>query len=842
MSVAFGPLDRIQKAFEKADYEKAFELIEKGYEKDPENPGFYYYHAKLFFTKAYPRFDADSARIMITKAKTKLGSSSDEVKSELLEDGVEEEMFQKLGIEIRDFQYQGTMDNLTIEAISDFFLKYPEDNLYRGRLIYKRDSMVFRRVRRSDTKEGYIGFIRNYPNSIFKTEADSLLDKLRYLDLVNSGNLKDYLEFRSSYPSTNMIEKVEEYILKVSTAAHSEESLRQFIETAKTKKWIKMAADVLYYLQTDSNTRYHPSSDSLQNTQKLTKSLVFPIMDHNLFGFHNTDGGMQIDYAYDEVQEKLKCTIYNDQWIFVKEGSVGKIILKDGKVILSEVDAYENISDALALIDKNGYRFLYHKSGFRIIDEPIESAEVFENGWIKVARNDMWGLYTMLGLQIADVRYDDIDTLGSYWVFQKGEELALYTKQKILEEIEKKGLDLEFKFDDLELINNELLIGFKKNRECLLDDNLNFLIPWGEYEVHPDPSGWYLKSDDGYLLYNNTDERIINTKYEYLESTNRWLALKAEMDWILIPRAGQMNPKRGYDSIKLVNPGVLLFKDETVNLVFNNGSEIVLDDHEVRSFQQNEDYLLIKKDGSLGLYNENGESIFDGKYDDIKFVNDSLLSVTKDNKQGIITIDGEFVLNLIFETLDVKGDLILTLYDGAIGCYDLSNRVAIAPEFESRISKVGELYLGRKEGKYGLIDASMEEVLGFKYEEIRAWNDTSYLVSDEGAISILNTKEDTLVQDINGLDLLFQNHEERIYKYVQDGKFGLISTSQGVILKPEYSDIFNIGDENDPIFFADQHLSNAGYHVVSYVNKEGELIVSKAYNKAEFDLILCEEY
>ena len=836
----FGVLDRIQKALEKNDFEKAMDLIEKGYEKEPDNAGIYYLHSQLLFTTTYDKFNPEEARQTIIVAREKYDSATEDLKEELLEESILPHDIDSLGIAIRDYLFHETLSKLTQSTIQDFRVKYP-DSIYDDILIFKRDSIVFNRVKIADSKEGYADFIQNYTASIFKTEADSLLDRLRYLDLINTGTLKDYIGFRSKYPLTYRMKDVEKYILKVSTASHDQEVLENFIRTARTDVLRKKAADVLFYL-TDRETDDHPMKDSIKYAFELFKRVLFPVMDRDIFGFHNTMGSMQIPYSYDDVQEEIKCISTTDDWLFVRKNAVGQIIQKDGNLLIDDVDDYESVSESVALITKDGQQFLYHKSGFRIMEEPVTSAEAFKNGWLKVERNSKWGLYTLMGFPIAEVRYDDIYQLGSFWVFERGGLLGVYTASKILKEIEENGLALEFKFDDLELVNEDLLIGFRDERECLLDNELNFLIPWGDYEIHPDPAGWYLRSEEGYYLYNNTDDRIIDRKYPYIESNDGWLALKTEDDWMLISRSGQLNPQKGYDSIKLINASAaLVFNGENKVLVFGSGKEIQLEDHNIQAFPNRPEFLMISNQGALGLYDQNGESVFDGKYDNLTFLNDTLLKVTVKKKQGIIDTKGEFVLKPIFESLDEKDGLILTLHKGAIGCYDLSNNVLIPADYESRISKVGASYLVKKEGLFGLIDANEEEVLGFDFEDIKHWNDTSYLVKQEGKQNIINGLEEILVENIERTHLFYEQGSESIFRIVKDGKFGMISNENGMILKPEYSEILNIGDEENPLFFADQHLNNAGFHVVSYVNESGELIFSKAYRKEEFDRIICDD-
>ena len=839
--LAFASLSRIQKAMDKQEYEKAKELIVKGYQKEPDNPGFSYYHALLLFTDDYDGFHADSARLLIAVADEKFQVYPEELRVKLEEEFITEDTIYKLGISVRNFLYKETLADLSLKSVLDFRAKYPKSP-YENALIFKRDSMVFMKVRAENSIPGYQNFIAEFSISSFRPEADSLLDELRYQDLAEDGNLRDYLKFQQSYPTSFRTKEVEEYILKISTASHSAESLINFIRLAKTEVWKKRAADVLYYLEDRKLNDIHPKYDSLRAAETDLENALFPIMDRGLFGFQNEDGTDQLIPSYSQIQDLVKCGLLEDDWIFVKEKDQGKIILKNGEEIIASAEDYRSVSESIGLVKKSDNWILFHKSGFMIVELPIEEAEVFKNGWIKAKHNGKWGLFTLLGNPIAEPIYEDIYQIENFWIFEKDNLLAVYKKEEILKEVEDRGLSLEFKFDDLELVDDDKLIGFKGDNECLLDDQLDFLIPWGKYEIHPDPAGWYLRSKDGYYLYNNTDERIMDRKYKDLESNDGWLSLQTEEDWILIPRTGQSLPERNFDSIKLINRhAALVFKEEEKTLAFTNGNKILLDEHLVKSFPNSPDYLMISKDGALGVYNQFGESILDGKFEEISFINDTLLSITKNDKQGILKSDGSYLLNPIFSTISIKDNLISTLYKGGIGCYDLSNSLLIPPDYDARISKINDHYLVKKEGNYGLIDANEEEIISLSYEDIKYWNDTSFLVTQEKEQFLISISEEVLSDPISKLALLFEDQNESIYKFIQKGAFGLMSNQNGVILKPQYSEIVNIGDEEQPLFFADQHLSEAGFHVVSYVNISGELVFSKAYRKEEFDKILCED-
>ncbi|GAB4233675.1 MAG: hypothetical protein Tsb0034_07000 [Ekhidna sp.] len=836
-----GTLDRIQKALEKQELEKAEELILKGYEKEPENPGIPFYHATLLFNASYQSYQPDSARRAVNSALHLFENASEDRKAELADEGITREKIELLATKIKDFLFRQTLSELTISNIDRFMQHYP-GSVYDDILTYKRDSINFDRAVSLNTETGFLSFIEERPTSVFKPKADSLLDGLRFQRLRATGTLKDYRAFLATYPLTRFEEEVEAYILKISAAAHQVSNYTDFIKTARSASMLKKAGDLLYFLEPKTGTRFHPFQDSIQMVSEANTKTLFPVMDETSFGFHDVNGIEQIPYSYDDVAWQHKCTAVTDSWLFVQKEGEGLIINRENRIIASGVLDYQDPGHGVALVTHQDGIYLYHKSGFRILEQPIEEAEVLMEKWIKIKSAGKWGLYTFLGLPIADARYDDIYTAGPFWVFERQGLLGVYTEKLILDEIEERGLSLEFKFEDIELVDSTMLIGFRGDRECLMDIDLNFLIPWGVHEIYPEPSGWYLRTEQGYKIYNNTDERVINRNYPYLESNSGWLALKTEEDWMLIPRKGTLQPTRGYDSLKVVSPNATLtFKDDEIKLLFINGSSLDLDEHQVKAYPRHPDYISITNEGALGIYNAAGKLVFDGKFQQATFINDSLLKISSRSKQGLIHVNGEFVLNPLFESIDEKDGLILTLLRGKIGCYDLASKTYIKPEYESRIEKIGAHFLVKKGSKFGLIEARGKNILDFKYDEIKYWNDSSYLVKMNGLHRIIDGHGEPLTEPLDQLSLLFENDKRSIYRFVRNGKFGLLSNQQGLILSPEFTEIINIGSDEAPLFFADQHLSHAGYHVVSYLNESGKVVFSKAYRKDVFERIICDE-
>lgn len=843
-SIAFaGKLDRIKKAIDGGDYTKAQELIYKAIEKEPSNPGISYFQAILYQITSFQNFNLDSARKAIDKSIADFVKTDERSISDLIEDGITLEVIKDLQVSIRDRQFQQLLSELSIERVSAFRDKYP-NSIYDDVLEFKRDSIVFLNIKKQPNQKNIGEFISEYPTSIFVPEAKKILDQLRYDELKSNGKLEEYYRFLTKFPTTNFREQVEEFILKNSTLDHSPESYSDFIKWSEINRLKKKAADLFYYCsgRTREFISNHPYSDSIQQIHQVSELSLFPIVAQNKFGFANSHGELQIDFQYDQVETENKCVTKTDDWIFVKRAGVGFIVDKLGHKILSGIEGYTDLTNGVALVDQDELKYLYHKSGFKIIEEPIDGAEVLGDRWIKIKMNSKSKLISFQGIPITETEYDDIYLEGDFWIFKKRELLAVYTEELIAAELHKSGLSLEFKFDDIELVNNEMFIGFRDGKECLIDKKLFFLIPWGKYAIHPDESGWYLKSSQGYQLFNSQDSNILDRQFPYLESNNGWLALKTDNDWMLLPRNENIPPSRGYDSLKLINDFVALTIINGQNeIVFNDGSLLKLrQDEQLKTFA-NTNHISISNGSDITLYNENGESLMSGKYNKVSFLNDTLIKVELKNKQGVLNTRGTFVFQPVFDLIDRQGDMLFLLEGSKIGCFDMARNVVFLPKYESRLEKIGDHYSAKLNGKYGLFDLEEQPILEFDYDEISFWNDTTFRVKTDTYFELINSSEEIMVSGIELMSKITDMGSEEIWKFVRDGKYGLISTQNGILLDSEFTDIFNIGSNQNPLFFADQHLDKAGFHVVSYVNNKGELLISRAYTIDEFDMILCDD-
>lgn len=839
ISLPVGNLDRIRRAIEKMEYEKAYELIERARLKAPSDPGVDYFASLLYFTKPYDSYNLDSARKYVNNSIEKFSLIDEEASLDLKDDGITISVVEELGDDIRDRMYRQLQNNLNVVDIENFMAIYSRSP-YEEELVFKRDSIVFLDVRNDDKIESYEGFLANYTTESYREISIVRLDELRFDELSKSANLESYYSFHRAYPTSKFLNQVEEFVFENSTKGHSPVAYRDFISFAREKKWKERAANLLFYLSGDPSILNRDSVLEVRNNQNVR---LIPAMENGSFGFHNVDGLVHISYEFQDVSSDYKCTPTSSDWLLVETQSGGEIISKAGKKVLKNVDGFEDLGFGAVLVEKKDLKFVYHKSGLKILEEPVESAAVIGEKWIKVERNSRSSLVSFAGKYLTDFEFNDIYLLGDFWVFEKDGLIAVSNYDTVSKGLVGGGLALEFKFDDLELVEDAVLIGFRGDRECMLDSSLEFLIPWGEYEINPDASNWYLRNESGYRIYDQSLGDIRDEVHPYLETNYGWLALKTNEDWMLLPRSQKVSPSRGYDSLKLVNDYfTYAVKGDYQTLICSNGTVRQLNENElVRTFINKKDNILIEGEEELFVLDTAGNEMLSGNYDEVTFLNDTLIRTLGRKGYGLIHVNGETLLESEYDAINLDDQLALTLKRDRIGCLDLRTGVVVDPSSKARIEKINNLFTVKGEQGYGLVDSKKNTILSQNYQEILFWNDTSFLVESSNYWVIV-TDGDVVVSDtLQSIRKIAEVEEETFWRFVFKGKYGIISNLNGVILEANYTDIVNIGIDQEPLFFADQHLDKAKFHVVSYIDPLGGLLFSKAYNKDDFERVLCDD-
>ncbi len=839
-------LKKIFRALDKEDLPKALELISESLLEQPVNPGARYVLAELLATDSLTLFDLDSARVTIWQALEDYEIADEDELEDLEKNRVSLNDIQTLDTLIRDKHFTRALDNHTITGFEAYMGWYPKD-LRNLKLVKLRDSLVWKDVKPQYTSKSYQQFFLKYPESYYAPEARFGFDSLLYLEETSSDKLSDYEKFLKSNPETPYRDQAEKIIFVRRTASNLAVDYEGFFSDYPNSKQLRKAINIWYHLENDPELRRLPFADSLRKVSNGIKGTTVPIYEDGEYRFL-TSSGAALDLTFNEINTDYFCGDIQTDFFF-GSNQQDEIYNRIGTLMYQgDFDRVQDLGLGVLLLESDQGKRLIHKSGFEIY-QGLEDAAAIGEQWLRVKIDGKYGLISNTGYPITLFKYDDIYREGVFWVFEKGESLAVYTTEKLMTQLHDDALELEFKFDDIEVVEDSLLIGFRGDWECLMNEQLSFMIPWGDYEVTPGSPFHYARTPDGYRfsqLQANSPRGLLT---DLLENES-WIGVQKDSLWTLYAKSNLENPLSGLDTLYLAGDFTAVYRDDSAQMqaIFPNGAQMELEPDQkviaVSPIQTNEfaDYITIVSEEQTSLWNRQGELLFSGKYEEIKPLDDSLFVAKQRGKLGMLNGRGEEVIPFQYDAMQESDGLIFLLAKGKIGAYDMQDSTLILPRYESKLERFGPYYITRDKGKYGIIDESEDEIIDFDYDQIRYWNDSTAWIKENLDWSLINLNDGSfLIDTVSNFDMIVDREDLQIATFYGERGYGLASSRYGELLPPKFNDIRNLGNQEDPIFAAEVYSPETGFYILLYVNEKGEKLGSYAFREKEYEKIYCED-
>ena len=839
-------LKKIFRALEKQNLPKALKLISESLSEQPVNPGARYVLAGLLATDSLTIFDLDSARTTIWQAMEDYDTADEDELEDLEKNMILLDDFQELDTLIRDKHFARVLANHTISDFEAYLVWYPSD-LRNPDLVKLRDSLVWRDVKPQYSSKAYRQFFLKYPQSFYAPQAQYGYDSLLYLEETRSDKLADYKKFLRDYPETSFRDQAEKIIFERMTASNIGADYRRFFNDYPNSKQLRKAVNIWYHLENEPDLSDIPFRDSLQLVANALNAPAVPIYVDDEYRFL-TSSGARLDLSFSEINQDYFCgNIQTD--FFFGGNEQQEIYNRMGDLVYSgDFDQVEDLGLGVLLLEYNGEKRLIHKSGFEIFNG-LENAAAIGEQWLRVKVNGKYGLISNTGYQITLFKYDDIYKEGVFWIFEKGESLAVYTTEKIMTQLHDDVLELEFKFDDIEVVEDSLLIGFRGDRECLLNEQLIFMIPWGDYEVIPSYPFHYARTGEGYRfsqLQANSPSGLLTDLLE----NGSWIGVKQDSLWTLYNKRIPEAPISGLDTLYLAGDFTAVYQDDSARMqvLFPNGVKMELRKNQkvvaVTRLQNEElaDYITIVENRKTSLRNRAGTLLFSGYYEEIKPLDDSLFVTKRRGKLGMLNGKGEEVIPFLYDAMQESDGLVFLLSRGRIGAYNIQDSTLIIPRFESKLERFGPYYMTRARGKYGIIDKTARKITDFEYDEVRYWNDSTAWVKDGADWSLMNLNDRSfLIDTVSNFDMIVDREDLQIATFYGESGYGLASNRLSELLPPKFNDIRNLGNQEDPLFAAEVYSPETGFYILLYMNEKGEKLSSYAFREKEYEKIYCED-
>lgn len=410
-------------------------------------------------------------------------------------------------------------------------------------------------------------------------------------------------------------------------------------------------------------------------TKFMAKKEYFAVYSENKWGVINSLGETVISPSYAEM-------------IIVPDST------QDIFLCVYDVNTADGTYKTKAINSKNKEVFTEYEQ-----IEALENYDENQNLWyekniLKVKKDGKYGLIDLSGKNILNCEYDDIYTL--------------------------KGVD------------NSLIV--EKNEKLGLVDNTGRVIIEAIYtEIKPlgtqSLDGYIVKNEeDRYGVIGTSKEQKLEIKYEKIEQVvgNNLFVVTEGGNQKLINSKGTAILEERFEQIKQIlkdSKEVIFIKDGLYGVMSIDGTILIPNTYEDLK-QLDNGYLIAKKDGKYGIIDlENNEKLY-FNYNSISYnkILDIYVAEDIDFKSSII--DKNFEVKLIGILSELNEDLkyIKMHINGEYKYYNLN----FEEKQNTELLKGNTLFLSKKDGKFGYINADGEVIVDYIYDDATEQNKFGY--------------------------------------------------------------------------------------------------------------------
>ncbi len=853
--------DRIKRglrALEKEKLEKAEGLFRKALEKDSIDAGAHYGLSLLFVTQDYEDYDIDTAYAHILSA-IDLYESLDSLGKglkRLQKRGISDTVLHKQKQLVETLAFDHVSNTHTIEAYN-YFIEYYATAMQVEEAVSIRNELAFEKARRINTYDAYKDFIDTYPDAAQIEKASELYEFLLYEKKTKSRKLESYINFLKEHPNTNYTLDALENIFELYTITNHQESYLRFIQDYPNNPFAKKAVDYLYHIKKHREgisffeEQYTQLiSDSLRMIIEVDKSALFPIYQQGLYGFANLHGEVVIPPTYSAIDEDYLCGQMPDDYLLVTNQASREMVNHRGELIFKhDNELIVSLGDGLLLSSKMGKYGVIHVAGYAITDIVYDTMEILHRQYIKYAIDGKWGLLSYTGRKITEPLYDDIFMAGNYIIFENADRLGIANDQLLFRLANQDMMHIPMPYEDYYLLDNNLILGIAGKEQVVLDQKLEPVVPKAEWEIYQVQEGWLMKQNGRFRFFFKDLTPLSRDTFDEALYRGNWLALSLNGKWALLNQRANAFPEFIYDSVNLIGNTFAVGKREDATfLIFQNMESIKLAQAasaQILSTGSLRDsiieYAVVRNPRNYKmLYDSNGKQIVSGQYNDISMIGPYFI-LERDGKKGLADSTGNILLQIIFDGIgNYDNGFMATLRNQKFGLYDPIRGIDIKPQYDIGLRLYNDsLFIASKNGRLGIIDKDNAEVLPFQFDLITLWNDSLALVKADNQWAVYNTlTKMAVLQGISSLKYVSDNESKQaiISKGTQ---YGVISDRNLELLPPTYDDILNLGTVDQPIYFAEKRVTEAGLFVVIYYNADGEVIHKQTFSEEDYDHIYC---
>ena len=328
--------------------------------------------------------------------------------------------------------------------------------------------------------------------------------------------------------------------------------------------------------------------------------------------------------------------------------------------------------------------------------EVIDNYDSKQNIWyesevLKVNKNGKYGLIDLEGNEILSCKYDKITS------FKGVEENLIIELEGKVGLVNLKGqviIDTNYKaISELkEGYKSEYIIENEEGLKGIISTSGNIIIEPKYKEIkYIDSSSYFAVYDEAWKIINTKDEAFLVAIYDEIKN------IKGEN--VIVKKDGKYGLTSISGEVKIEN------QFEDLSYAFSI-------------------YYIAKKDNQYGIINLNGETIIPFEYLNMYYVEDGSFIVADKTELETVAFDSNLSQKFIGIISEINKE------KGYIRVYDNENYKYYNFKFEEKTAQdfltKNNLFLSKKDGKYGYLDREGNQVVDYIYEDATEQNEYGF--------------------------------------------------------------------------------------------------------------------
>jgi hypothetical protein len=839
----FSPEKTALNRMEKGKWKDAEKALRKAHRKDSINTEVTYIFSWYFSASGNPAANIDSAYHYSLMALRDFSRSSVKEKERLKRFPLDSAVLIRHHQKIDSTAFERAKKINTEKGYNDFLSTFTTAD-QRGAATELKDEVAFLEALKINTIEGFQDYLHKHPVSIRANEAEERYEKLLYQDKTQDGKLKSYESFYSGFPSSTWRLAAEKNIFEISTASGRISSYIEFIEKYPASKFRQRALALLYHLMKDDEHDSNFLSDSLKEVQRQEKGYWVPVLRNGKFGFMDQNGVETIKPVLDSIRSDYLCGNIHADYLTV----AGGIINRAGNwIIKGSLRDVQDIGIGFLKITRGECNYAVHKSGWSVSENCFEDIKLVARHFIAFRDHGKWGILSLSGRLLIEPQFEDVLALDTLIIFAGNGKKSLVTIDQIASIADRNFFTPTLVFDDVRRLSFGNYLVRNGTLEGVLNENLKFIIPLDRHRISISPAGFILESEQKYKVTGlpPIDE---NKEFDQVRFYGKWVGLRVGKE-IQLYNLERKRPEAILpDSLWFQNQLAFTRVRDSIHVYINSGVVVSWSVDDKINFMKSIDssrYFFITDKKKKTIFNAaSGKRMFSIISDAVEYIGHNAFLISKGNKKGILYRDGKVLLPVEYAAVvPVAGDWVSLLKEKQFGLYNLSSRKLMKPVYDRNVLPFSKrLLIAYKNGGYGFVDMDSKPQGKFEFEEIRTWNDTAALVKKNFLWMIIGVRSHKIIiGDIREYHFVVESPQENIAVVRRNNYVGVISNRRGVLIPANFTDIINVGSPDEPLFFTEKNVEEAGIHVVIYYNRNGKVLRKQALEDEEYERLSCEE-